>query len=97
MEMRIDETGNHGAARHLEEMGAGTDHRFQFGKFAVRENRPFENRDRVAFRMPEDYSLVNNQVGFIKRHLLLESSTHPDPSVAPSRQTTACSRHPRLI
>jgi hypothetical protein len=29
--------------------------------------------------MPEDYSLVNNQVGFIKRHLLLESSTHPDP------------------
>ena len=44
---------------------------FRFGEFAVREDRALENRDRVAVRMPEDYSFVKNQVGFINRHLLL--------------------------
>src|ERR1700683_1514701 len=77
MQMRIDEAGNHGAPAHLQQMSARTDGRFQLGEFAVGQDGAIENRDRVAFRMPEDYALVKNQIGFIQRHRFYGSSTPP--------------------
>src|ERR1700730_9209762 len=90
MKMGIDEARDDRAPGHLEQMGAGADHRLQLSEFAVCEDRAVNACDRAAFRMPEDYPRVKNQVGFIKRHLLLGSSTPPHGSSSRLEDETLC-------
>src|ERR1700693_2585706 len=80
MKVRIDEARDNGTPRHLEQVGARADHRLESGELAVRENRAIENRDRVAFRMPEDYAFVKDEIGLVNRHLRSGFLNPPRPS-----------------
>ncbi len=61
--MGVDEARCNRAPCQLDEMGAGTDERFEPSEGAVRDDAPRRYRDRVAAGTAEHFSFMKDQIG----------------------------------
>jgi hypothetical protein len=81
MQMTVDETGSDDSSREADQTRARADEWLEIGKAAERDDLPGRDRDRIAFGMPEDFALVQNEVNFIERHQrTLRVSPRPTPN-----------------
>src|SRR5579864_4826248 len=87
MQMTVDKTGSDESSRQADQTCARANLRLEIRKTAERNDLPSRDSDRIAFGMPEDFALVQNEVNFIERHqrtLRVSPRPNAQPTLPPA-------------
>src|SRR6266851_7041192 len=89
MQMTVDETGRDDSSRQADQTRARTDERLEIRKVTERDDLPSRDSDGIAFGMPEDFALMQNEVNFIERH---QRTLRVSPPATSNRHSPHCRR-----